>query len=219
VRLPAFFRDNPNRYPLGYHAGLDGLRGTMTLGVLAAHLRESWCPGAFVYMDTFFLMSAYLITALLLKGWKREGQIDFGRFYLRRSGLLSVRGALAGRYGRTFEGRRRGGALPFELDSRLRNSDAAVPGAYLVAVDRGAVLPALAAAPGGLAEGVRIASAHGADRAGAGDRVFALAQLAGVRRRQMRCCWDVRWAWRSPCRRCARARPCARSVAAPRCLA
>ena len=84
MRLPAFFRDNPNRYPLGYHAGLDGLRGTMTLGVLAAHLRESWCPGAFVYMDTFFLMSAYLITALLLKGWKREGSIDFGRFYLRR---------------------------------------------------------------------------------------------------------------------------------------
>jgi peptidoglycan/LPS O-acetylase OafA/YrhL len=85
LRLIDLFRDNPNRYPLGYHAGLDGLRGTMTLGVLAAHLRESWCPGAFVYMDTFFLMSAYLITALLLKGWKREGRIHFGRFYLRRA--------------------------------------------------------------------------------------------------------------------------------------
>lgn len=84
MRLTDLFRDNPNRYPLGYHAGLDGLRGTMTLGVLAAHLRETWCPGAFVYMDTFFLMSAYLITALLLKGWKRDGSIHFGRFYLRR---------------------------------------------------------------------------------------------------------------------------------------
>jgi peptidoglycan/LPS O-acetylase OafA/YrhL len=85
LRLLELFRDNPNRYPLGYHAGLDGLRGTMTLGVLAAHLRESWCPGAFIYMDTFFLMSAYLITSLLLKGWKREGRIHFGRFYLRRA--------------------------------------------------------------------------------------------------------------------------------------
>jgi peptidoglycan/LPS O-acetylase OafA/YrhL len=80
-----FLRDNPHRYPLGYHAGLDGLRGTMTLGVMAAHVREAWCPGSFVYMDTFFLMSAYLITALLLKGWKRDGEIRFGRFYYRRA--------------------------------------------------------------------------------------------------------------------------------------
>ena len=77
-------RHNPNAYPLGYHPGLDGLRGAMTLGVLAAHIRESWCPGAFVYMDTFFLMSAYLITSLLIKGWRREGRIAWGRFYGRR---------------------------------------------------------------------------------------------------------------------------------------
>jgi len=30
-------------------------------------------------------MSAYLITSLLLKGWKREGEIRFGRFYYRRA--------------------------------------------------------------------------------------------------------------------------------------
>jgi peptidoglycan/LPS O-acetylase OafA/YrhL len=77
-------RHNPNAYPLGYHPGLDGLRGAMTLGVLAAHISESWCPGAFVYMDTFFLMSAYLITSLLIKGWRRDGRIAFGRFYKRR---------------------------------------------------------------------------------------------------------------------------------------
>jgi peptidoglycan/LPS O-acetylase OafA/YrhL len=85
VRFLDLFRDNPHRYPLGYHAGLDGLRGTMTLGVLAAHVREAWCPGSFVYMDTFFLMSAYLITSLLLKGWKREGRIGFAKFYYRRA--------------------------------------------------------------------------------------------------------------------------------------
>ncbi|MBB5209024.1 acyltransferase family protein [Chiayiivirga flava] len=81
----SFLRDNPNRYPLGYHAGLDGLRGTMTLGVMAAHVREAWCPGSFVYMDTFFLMSAYLITSLLLKGWGRSGEIGFAKFYARRA--------------------------------------------------------------------------------------------------------------------------------------
>lgn len=88
MRFPRFLqplRHNPNAYPLGYSPALDGLRGTMTLGVLAAHIRESWCPGAFVYMDTFFLMSAYLITALLIKGWRREGRIGFARFYWRRA--------------------------------------------------------------------------------------------------------------------------------------
>lgn len=85
MRLLSALFQNPNHYPLGYRPALDGLRGTMTLGVMAAHVKESWCPGAFVYMDTFFIMSAYLITALLLKGWQREGRIRFGRFYYRRA--------------------------------------------------------------------------------------------------------------------------------------
>ncbi|MGQ0800836.1 MAG: acyltransferase family protein [Pseudomarimonas sp.] len=83
-RLLAPLFENPNHYPLGYRPALDGLRGTMTLGVMAAHIKESWCPGSFVYMDTFFIMSAYLITALLLKGWRRDGEIRFARFYYRR---------------------------------------------------------------------------------------------------------------------------------------
>lgn len=77
-------RHNPSAYPLGYSAGLDGLRGLMTLGVLAAHLRETWVSGAFLFMDTFFLMSAYLITSLLIKTWRRHGQLQLGRFFYRR---------------------------------------------------------------------------------------------------------------------------------------
>lgn len=77
-------KHNPAAYPLGYSAGLDGLRGLMTLGVLAAHLRETWVSGAFLFMDTFFLMSAYLITSLLIKSWRRDGQLHLGRFYYRR---------------------------------------------------------------------------------------------------------------------------------------
>jgi len=84
VSLRSILFENPNHYPLGYRPALDGLRGTMTLGVLATHLRETWVPGSFVYMDTFFIMSAYLITALLLKGWQREGRIHYARFYYRR---------------------------------------------------------------------------------------------------------------------------------------
>ncbi len=85
VRLFSALFENPSHYPLGYRPALDGLRGTMTLGVMAAHVKESWCPGSFVYMDTFFIMSAYLITALLLKGWRRDGQFHYARFYYRRA--------------------------------------------------------------------------------------------------------------------------------------
>ncbi|SEB26733.1 MULTISPECIES: acyltransferase [unclassified Mycobacterium] len=82
--LPEWLRYDPSRYPLGYNPGLDGLRGTATLCVLAAHLDIRWCPGAFIYMDMFFVMSAYLITSLLLKRWTKTGSVGFGTFYLRR---------------------------------------------------------------------------------------------------------------------------------------
>jgi peptidoglycan/LPS O-acetylase OafA/YrhL len=83
--LPEWLRYDPSRYPLGYNPGLDGLRGTATLCVLAAHLNFGvWCPGAFLYMDMFFVMSAYLITSLLLKRWNNTGNIGFATFYLRR---------------------------------------------------------------------------------------------------------------------------------------
>jgi peptidoglycan/LPS O-acetylase OafA/YrhL len=71
-------------YPLGYSPGLDGLRGTMTVAVLLAHIRHPLAPGAFVYMDVFFVMSGYFITALLLRDRDREGSIQFRRFYARR---------------------------------------------------------------------------------------------------------------------------------------
>ncbi|MUM31180.1 acyltransferase, partial [Mycolicibacterium sp. CBMA 361] len=82
--LPEWLRYDPSRYPLGYNAGLDGLRGTATLCVLTAHLNVNWCPGTFLYMDMFFVMSAYLITSLLLKRWTKTGGVGFRTFYLRR---------------------------------------------------------------------------------------------------------------------------------------
>jgi peptidoglycan/LPS O-acetylase OafA/YrhL len=77
-------RHNPGAYPLGFRPELEGLRGALQIGVLAAHIRIAWFPGFFVFMDIFFLMSGYLITSLLIKGWRREGRIAIGRFYLRR---------------------------------------------------------------------------------------------------------------------------------------
>ena len=56
----------------------------MTVGVLVAHIHYSLYPGAIIFMDTFFMMSAYLITALLLKDWTRHGTLRFWNFYTRR---------------------------------------------------------------------------------------------------------------------------------------
>jgi peptidoglycan/LPS O-acetylase OafA/YrhL len=71
-------------YPLGYAAGLDGLRGLLTIGILLAHIRGQLAPSAVLGMDIFFVMSGYFITALLLRDWTRHGQIRFGSFYARR---------------------------------------------------------------------------------------------------------------------------------------
>ncbi len=86
-RLSAPFRSwstSPTAYPLGYSPGLDGVRGIMTLAVLGAHTRGLLFPGAFVFMDSFFTMSGYLITSILLNDYRKNGRIDFKKFYIRR---------------------------------------------------------------------------------------------------------------------------------------
>lgn len=73
-----------SRYVLGYRPVLDGIRGIMPFGVLAAHVVYEWFPGAIVFMNIFFMLSAYLITSLLLRDIQRHGHIRFKQFYIRR---------------------------------------------------------------------------------------------------------------------------------------
>lgn len=80
-------------YPLGYSPGLDGVRGIMTLGVLCGHTRYLLMPGVVVLMDSFFAMSGYLITSLLINDYQKRGRIDFRKFYTRR--LMRLYPALA----------------------------------------------------------------------------------------------------------------------------
>lgn len=56
----------------------------MPFGVLAAHIDYKWFPGAIVFMNIFFILSAYLITTLLIKDIKIYKQIRFKTFYARR---------------------------------------------------------------------------------------------------------------------------------------
>jgi len=67
---------------LAYRRWLDGLRGLAILLVLSFHF--NLLMGGFLGVDLFFVLSGFLITALLAEEWRRHGSIDLGRFYLRR---------------------------------------------------------------------------------------------------------------------------------------
>jgi peptidoglycan/LPS O-acetylase OafA/YrhL len=69
-------------FRLGYRRWLDGLRGLALLMILAFHLHL--LPGGSLGVDIFFVLSGFLITALLLQEWQQRGAISLPAFYLRR---------------------------------------------------------------------------------------------------------------------------------------
>lgn len=69
---------------LGYRPDIEGLRAIAILLVVAAHAKLPWLQGGFVGVDVFFVLSGYLITALLVGEIVSTGRLDFGTFYARR---------------------------------------------------------------------------------------------------------------------------------------
>jgi peptidoglycan/LPS O-acetylase OafA/YrhL len=67
---------------------IDGLRAIAVMAVTLFHLQFSWIPGGFVGVDIFFVISGYLITAGLSRELAQQGQLNLGRFYLRRARRL-----------------------------------------------------------------------------------------------------------------------------------
>src|SRR5215211_496886 len=73
---------------LPYMPGLDGLRALAVIAVLLYHADLAFIPGGFLGVEIFFVISGYLITALLLAEWQRRGRIDLKNFWLRRARRL-----------------------------------------------------------------------------------------------------------------------------------
>lgn len=85
----------PSARRIGYVPELDGLRGLAAVFVVAVHLfmivipsgtrLPNEIPGTFVFMDLFFVLSGFLITALLMREQSSTGSIRVRGFYARRA--------------------------------------------------------------------------------------------------------------------------------------
>ena len=87
---PPPFPEATERDPslLPHLTGLDGLRAIAVLAVLAYHAGFDQAQGGFLGVEVFFVISGYLITALLLAEHRQRGRIDPVRFWLRRARRL-----------------------------------------------------------------------------------------------------------------------------------
>ncbi|GAC1517112.1 MAG: acyltransferase family protein [Acidimicrobiales bacterium] len=68
--------------------GLDGVRGLAVMAVVAYHLGFGWARGGYRGVDTFLVLSGYLITSGLLVEQERTGRIRLGAFWGRRARRL-----------------------------------------------------------------------------------------------------------------------------------
>ena len=75
---------------LQHQPALDGLRGIAVIAVVIFHqpFNPSWLKGGFLGVDIFFVLSGYLITALLLVDFDRTGRVVSAQFWARRARRL-----------------------------------------------------------------------------------------------------------------------------------
>jgi peptidoglycan/LPS O-acetylase OafA/YrhL len=74
----------PERRSLAYNPALDGIRGLAVGGVLLFHGGFAWARGGFLGVSTFFTLSGFLITSLLVVEYGRSRKIKLTSFWARR---------------------------------------------------------------------------------------------------------------------------------------
>jgi hypothetical protein len=73
---------------LPYLPGLDGMRALAVIAVLLYHSGGAFVPGGFLGVEVFFVISGYLITALILAQWRTSGRVDLKAFWVGRARRL-----------------------------------------------------------------------------------------------------------------------------------
>ncbi len=79
---------------LTYNPAFDGLRGLAVAAVLAFHGGFSWARGGYLGVSTFFTLSGFLITSLIVVERRSTGRVDLRRFWARRVRRLLPASAL-----------------------------------------------------------------------------------------------------------------------------
>ncbi len=74
--------------PIEFRADIEGLRAISVLGVVLFHSGLSLANGGFVGVDSFFVISGFLITSLLMREVKTSGGIKLSAFWARRAKRL-----------------------------------------------------------------------------------------------------------------------------------
>ncbi len=74
----------PDAPHLKYRADIDGLRAVAVIAVVLYQAFPKLVPGGFVGVDTFFVISGYLITGIILGGLDGPKGFSFLDFYVRR---------------------------------------------------------------------------------------------------------------------------------------
>src|ERR1700733_11446043 len=77
----------PHRH-LAYLPGLDGVRAFAVVAVMMYYGGLSVTSGGFMGVDTFFVLSGFLITSLLVAEWRATSGIRLGAFWARRARRL-----------------------------------------------------------------------------------------------------------------------------------
>ncbi|MDP4126711.1 MAG: acyltransferase [Bacillota bacterium] len=60
------------------------MRGVAILAVMLFHADAPFMKGGFIGVDIFFVLSGFLITALLIREYDRDNNVNFKHFYMRR---------------------------------------------------------------------------------------------------------------------------------------
>jgi peptidoglycan/LPS O-acetylase OafA/YrhL len=72
-----------HQFPVKYRPDIDGLRAVAVLSVVGYHAFPGKAPGGFIGVDVFFVISGFLITAIILNGLAGDA-FTLAGFYARR---------------------------------------------------------------------------------------------------------------------------------------